>query len=86
MKQFRITSADLLPSSDIDCYLDPSDPIHALKPSAALGGLGAGTALHAYNASTLPVISGSNNGKIQREQGIKPGTTEWFDLWFRKKT
>ena len=26
----------------------------------------------------------SNLGKIQREQNIRPGTDEWFRLWFAK--
>jgi len=29
-------------------------------------------------------ITSSNNGKIQREKNIKPGTDEWFKLWFSK--
>lgn len=29
-------------------------------------------------------ITGTNKGKIQRERGIKPGTEEWFKLWFSK--
>jgi len=29
-------------------------------------------------------IVGSEKGKYQREKGIKPGTDEWFKLWFSK--
>jgi hypothetical protein len=29
-------------------------------------------------------IIGSEKGKTQREQNIKPGTDEWFKLWFAK--
>ena len=29
-------------------------------------------------------IVGSDKGKIQRERGIKPGTDEWFRLWFAR--
>ena len=27
---------------------------------------------------------GTNLGQIQRERNIKPGTDEWFKLWFSK--
>jgi hypothetical protein len=27
---------------------------------------------------------GSQNARIMREQGIKPGTPAWFELWFGK--
>lgn len=27
---------------------------------------------------------GTNLGQIQRERNIKPGTDEWFKLWFAK--
>ena len=84
MKQFRITSKDLLPDSDDDCYLAPDDPIHELKAVSSMGGLGSMTALANYNSLLKPAVVGSNKGQIQREQGIKPGTDEWFKLWFSK--
>jgi hypothetical protein len=27
-------------------------------------------------------VTGNNNGRIQREQNIQPGTPAWFKLWF----
>lgn len=82
MKQYRITSADLTPKSEDDAYLAPDDPIWDLMPASAMGGLGSGEALARYNATMKQPITGSNKGQIQREQGIKPGTEEWFKLWF----
>ena len=29
-------------------------------------------------------ITGTEKKKIERERGIKPGTDEWFQLWFSK--
>lgn len=29
-------------------------------------------------------IAGSEKAKYQREKGIRPGTPEWFKLWFSK--
>lgn len=84
MKQYRITSADLSPKSDDDCYLDPSDPIYDLMPASMMGGLGSMEALARYNATMQHPIQSSNKGQIQREENIKPGTDAWFKLWFGK--
>lgn len=81
MKQYRITTNDINPDSPDDCYLAPDDPIHALKPAAMFGGLGSEEAMAQYINHDAPVITGSDNGRIQREQNIKPGTKEWFELW-----
>jgi hypothetical protein len=84
MKQYRITTQDLNQDSNDDCYLAPDDPIHELKALAGLGGLGGEARLHEYRASLGSNISvtGDNNGEIQRKNNIKPGTPEWFKLWF----
>jgi hypothetical protein len=29
-------------------------------------------------------ITGTEKKQIERERGIKPGTDEWFQLWFSK--
>lgn len=84
MRQFKITSKDLLPDSDDDCFLAPTDPIHELKAASAMGGLGSRAALENYKSLLRQPVVGSNKGQIQREQGIKPGTDEWFKLWFGK--
>jgi hypothetical protein len=85
MKQYRITAQDINPASDDDCYLAPDDPIHALMPAAMMGGLGGGEALAKYNNLKLPEVKTNNNAQIMREQNIKPGTEEWFKLWFGRK-
>lgn len=84
MQQYRITTQDIIQTSEDDCYLAPEDPIHEIKALAGLGGLGGQARLHEYRASQGSNISvtGNENGKIQREQNIKPGTPEWFQLWF----
>ena len=82
MRQFRVTSADFLPSEENDCYLAPDDPIHELKKVSMMGGLGGEQALANYMNSQRPVIAGSDKGRIAREQNIKPGTDEWFKHWF----
>lgn len=82
MKQYRIDSSNIPQDSDDDCYLAPDDPVHELKIAASLGGLGAAERLAEYRAQQPTPVIGSNKGQIQREQGIKPGTKEWFRLWF----
>jgi hypothetical protein len=67
-----------------DCYLAPDDPIHALKAASIMGGLGGEQRLAEYRATLRQPVQGSNKGQIQREQNIKPGTEEWFKLWFGK--
>jgi hypothetical protein len=47
-----------------------------------MGGLGAAERLADYRATLKQPVTGSNKGQIQRKQGIKPGTKEWFKLWF----
>ena len=84
MKQYRITVDDLVQDSAEDAYLAPEDPIHELKAAAMMGGLGAAERLSEYRATLRQPVVGSNKGQIQREQGIKPGTDEWFKLWFGK--
>ena len=82
MKQYRITADSFTPPSDDDCLLSADDPIHNLMPVAAMDGLGSRSALQQYNSLNKPIVVGSNKGQIQREQNIKPGTDEWFKLWF----
>ena len=82
--QYRITADSFNPTSNDDCLLSADDPIHSLAPVAAMGGLGSRAALQQYNNLNKPVIVGSNKGQLQREQNIKPGTEEWFKLWFGK--
>lgn len=84
MKQYYITKDNIPQDSADDCYLAPDDPVHELKIASMLGGLGAKERLAEYRATLPQPTLGSNKGQIQREQGIKPGTEEWFQLWFGK--
>jgi hypothetical protein len=85
MKQYRITSENLIFDSPEDCFLASDDPIHELKIAQQLGGLGSEARLHEYR-STLAKESFINDerGKYQRENNIKPGTPAWFELWGNK--
>jgi hypothetical protein len=86
MKQYRITSANINQSSDDDCYLSPDDPIHELKAIQHLAGLGGEARLHELRANQGSNISvtGNSKGELMRKHNIKPGTDEWFKLWFSR--
>jgi hypothetical protein len=86
MKQYRITSEHLNQSSDEDCYLAPDDPIHELKAIQHLAGLGADARLHELrvNQGSNISVTGTSKQELERKHNIKPGTPEWFKLWFSK--
>lgn len=85
MRQFKISTADLLPPADNDCYLAPEDPIWDLMPASQTGGLGSESLLAKYRAQSLPQITTVDKGKIAREMGLQPGTEAWFKHWFGDK-
>ena len=90
MKQYRVTSENSknLDSSD-DCYLDPNDPIHEIKVLQYMAGLGSRARLQEYKSKQANYGDGSNisitgneKGELMKKHNIKPGTPEWFKLWF----
>lgn len=85
MKQYRITTQTINPTSDDDCHLSPDDPIWKLMPASSMGGLGSESALAEYNNAGQQVINTNNNAQVMRDQNIKPGTEDWFKLWFGRK-
>ena len=40
MKEYRITTQNLDYPCEDDCFIDENDPIHSIKKSIMLGGLG----------------------------------------------
>lgn len=90
MKQYRVTTENLVKDSHDDAYLSPDDPINEIKVLQYLGGINAQNRLQEYKQKTAePVAQGSNisvtgteKAKLQREKNIRPGTPEWFKLWF----
>lgn len=85
MKQFRITTDNITPRSDEDCYLDPNDPAQQLIELQYLGGIGSKARLQEYNSENNGVNiskTANENAELMRKHNIKPGTPEWFQLWF----
>lgn len=46
-----------------------------------LAGINEFKGYHAYDGSNIS-ITGNEKQKLEREHNIKPGTPEWFQLWF----
>lgn len=90
MKQYRITSANLCQDSDDDAYIAPEDPIHELKIASYLNGLGSEARLQEYRSTQRKInnteisMSGTEKRQFERDNNIRPGDPEWFQLWFGK--
>lgn len=96
MKQYRITSADYVPSAEDslipDAVLHDPDAVgmHDLARMQELAGIAEGRDKAATatfnNPSGLrsPVAVANDKKQIEKEQNIKPGSPEWFRLWFAK--
>ena len=84
MKQYKVTTENILKDSTDDCYLDPNDPVNELKIIQYLGGINAHARLHEYRVDQGSNISvtGNEKGELMKKHNIKPGTPEWFKLWF----
>jgi len=68
-KEIKFTSANLSYTDPAeDCYLDPSDPIHAVYGQGILGTLKPAAEQHFELRNRA------------QQQGIRPGTPAWFAL------
>ena len=91
-KQYRITAQDYTESTIPDAVLDSADPIHEMKALAGLYGSGLGglAKLQEYNSSQTSdegsncSITAMEKVDYQHKHNVKPGTPEWFRLWFSK--
>ena len=89
-KQYSIRAQDYSQDTIPDAVLDSADPIHEMKALAGLNGSGLGglTKLQEYTAGQTS-DEGSNCSETamekvnyQKNNNVKPGTPEWFRLWF----
>lgn len=95
MKQYYITTDNIPQDRSDDAYLAPNDPIQELKVIQYLAGLGGEARLQEYRAQTAAhnkeinkgsniSLTGSEKSALMKEHNIKPGTPEWFQLWFSR--
>lgn len=80
-RQVKINSSHLINPSDEDCVLPPNDPAYELAKIQYLAGLGYTPPLQ-ENIDKNITHAAAENARIMREKNIRPGTPEWFKLWF----
>ena len=81
MKQYKITTDNINKDTPEDCVLDPNDPINEIKRLQYLGGLG--YTPYVQEGSNIST-TGMEKQQLEKKHNIKPGTPEWFKLWFSK--
>jgi len=84
MKQYKVTTENIGTDSPDDCLLPSDDIVHELKVLQYLGGINSQARLHEYkiNQGSNVSVTGNNKGELMKQNNIKPGTPEWFKLWF----
>lgn len=95
MKEYRFTSQNfILPgeSGDTDAVMDPQD-LAELKKLAGITPLGETALDNSQNPNRInplsPVgsnisVTGTEKRQLEKQHGIRPGTDEWFKLWFSR--
>jgi hypothetical protein len=85
MNQRRLTSADFVPqdeTGDPDAVLDPNDPIHDMLTLAGITqNKPQWSEYKGFSGSNISV-TGNEKAELMKQNNIKPGTPEWFKLWF----
>jgi hypothetical protein len=84
MKQYRVTTENIGTDSPDDCILPSDDIVHELKVLQYLGGINSNARLHEYklNQGSNVSVTGNEKSELMKQNNIKPGTPEWFKLWF----
>ena len=100
MKQYRITSEHFVTpgeTGDADAYMAP-DELAELKRLAGVGSLGLLEDYNPDDSSVMsaadqdtpsPIgsndsVTGTEKRQLEKQNHIKVGTPEWFQLWFSK--
>jgi hypothetical protein len=86
MKQYRFSVEDFVPQGEQgheDAVLDPNDPIYEMK---RLAGIPSSNVMQEYKgfAGSNISVTGNEKGELMKKHDIRPGTQEWFRLWFSK--
>lgn len=80
-RQVKINSSHLMKKLDEDCVLPENDPAYEIAKMQYLAGLGYEPTVK-ENIDTNITHTAAENARIMKEKNIKPGTPEWFQLWF----
>jgi hypothetical protein len=60
-----------------------SDPIQELKTLAGINNRAVMQEYKGFQGSNISV-TGNEKGELMKKHDIRPGTEEWFKLWFSK--
>lgn len=77
MRQYRFVSQDYAPKETIpDAVMDANDPAFQI----------ANGVVPKMNVMDMPgwTTPAQNKAQLMKENNIKPGTEEWFKLWFNR--
>lgn len=92
MKQYKITSETFRTAGDDptipDAYVDPAQ-LAEIKKLAGIDSLGIMEKHRANSADKQSPITGqigTDKAEYQRKHNIRPGSDEWFKLWFARPT
>lgn len=91
MKQYRFTSSNYVPEEPTipDAVMDSADLVR-IQQLAGIAKISSVTEDAMTNGGHLSPVgsnisaTGMKNQQLEREHNIKPGTPEWFQLWFSK--
>jgi hypothetical protein len=91
VKQYKITSEHfVLPgeTGEADAHMDPAD-LADLKKLAGIPTVTENHQVQTDQPSMSPIgsnisITGNEKQQLEKKHGIRPGTDEWFKLWFSK--
>jgi|APGre2960657404_1045060.scaffolds.fasta_scaffold00133_36 hypothetical protein len=89
MKQYKITSETFRSPGDDptipDTIVDPV-ALAELKKLAGIDSLGIMERHRASSESPVDGHVGTDKAEYQRQHNIRPGTDEWFKLWFARQS
>lgn len=87
-KEYKLTSQDFYKSEDLipKTVIDSSDPVYELKRLSGINPTFNRGQLREYKDEQSQSINMSHTAQekidYQKKHNIKPGTPEWFRLWF----
>jgi len=77
MKEYRVRANHFSQPEIPDAVMDNQD-LANLQRLAGIQTIGVGKLAEGSNIS----VTGNEKGELMKKHNIKPGTPEWFQLWF----
>lgn len=83
MKQYKISAESFSQSgAEPDAVMDPAD-LADLQRLAGIQSIPVGMPRLSETGSNISV-TGNEKAQLMKKNNIKPGTPEWFQLWFSR--